>query len=164
MKYSLAIAILWAPLAFPAPSLDPPKLRLDGSVQPLHYQADLTIVPDRDTFHGSVDISVDVRTPADVIWLNSIGMQVQDAAFRSESGDTLPAKTVPGGDQFLGFVDCWGMGLMLNTYNCPMGHFKQPMGLVFESRVELHQPTKMVINRNSTTVVVFPKVINRNRG
>jgi hypothetical protein len=32
--------------------------------------------------------------------------------------------------------------------------------LVFESRVELHQPTKMVINRNSTTVVVFPKVIN----
>jgi hypothetical protein len=34
---------------------------------------------------------------------------------------------------------------------------------VFESRVELHQPTKMVINRNSTTVVVFPKVINRNR-
>jgi hypothetical protein len=57
----------------------------------------------------------------------------------------------------------WPMGLMLNTYNCPMGHFKQPMGLVFESRVELHQPTKMVINRNSTTVVVFPKVINRNR-
>jgi alanyl aminopeptidase len=104
MKYSLAIAILCAPLAFPAPSLDPPKLRLDGSVQPLRYQADLAIVPDRDTFHGSVDISVDVRTPADVIWLNSIGMQVQDAAFRSESGDTLPAKTVPGGDQFLGFA------------------------------------------------------------
>jgi alanyl aminopeptidase len=106
MKHLLAIAIFCACSfpAFPAPSLNPPKLRLDGSVQPSRYQADLTIVPDRDTFHGSVDISVDVRTPADVIWLNSIGMQIQDATFRSESGDMLPVRTLPGGDQFLGFA------------------------------------------------------------
>ena len=62
-----------------APSLEPPKLRLDGSAQPLRYAVDLTIVPDRDTFHGSVDISVDVRTPAEVIWLNAIGLQIQEA-------------------------------------------------------------------------------------
>src|SRR3984885_16011621 len=104
MKHAFFIAILCAPLAFSAPTLDPPKLRLDGSAQPIRYAVDLTIIPDRDMFRGSVDISVDVRTPAEVIWLNSIGLQVQDATFRTESGDVLPAKTVPGGDQFLGFA------------------------------------------------------------
>ncbi len=91
----------WTALA--APSLEPPKLRFDGSVQPLRYLVDLTIVPDRDTFHGSVDIDVDVRTPTQVIWLNAIGLAVQDAGFRPEAGAALPAKTVPGGDQFIGF-------------------------------------------------------------
>ncbi len=69
-----------------ASSLDPPKLRLDGSAQPFSYAVDLTIVPDRDTFRGIVDISVDIRTPADVMWLNSVGLQIQDATFRPESG------------------------------------------------------------------------------
>jgi cytosol alanyl aminopeptidase len=96
--------VLIASVAYAAPSLEPPKLRLDGSAQPSSYTVDLTIVPDRDTFRGSVDISVDVRTPTGVIWLNAVGLQIQEAAFRPESGEALPAKTVPGGDQFLGFV------------------------------------------------------------
>ena len=105
MKFAgLSFLFLILPAAFAAPSLEPPKLRLNGSAQPIRYAVDLTIIPDRDTFRGSVDISVDVRTPAEVIWLNSIGLQVQDATFRTESGDVLPAKTVPGGDQFLGFA------------------------------------------------------------
>ena len=65
---------------------------------------DLTIVPDRDTFHGSVDISLDIRTSAEVIWLNAIGLQIQEAEFRPESGSTQSAKTLPGGDQFVGFA------------------------------------------------------------
>src|ERR1700722_16032320 len=99
MKHAFFIAILCAPLAFSAPTLEPPKLRLDGSVQPLRYAVDLTIVPDRDTFHGSVDIDVDVRTPTQLIWLNAIGLTIQEAGFRPEAGAPLPAKTVPGGDQ-----------------------------------------------------------------
>jgi cytosol alanyl aminopeptidase len=105
MKFgNLSSFFLIAAVAFAAPSLEPPKLRLDGSAQPLRYAVDLTLIPDRDTFHGSVDISVDVRTPADVIWLNSIGLQIQDATFRPESGAVQPARTVPGGDQFIGFA------------------------------------------------------------
>jgi cytosol alanyl aminopeptidase len=106
MKFSLVIAIACACSlpGFSAPSMDPPKLRLDGSAQPTRYAVDLTIVPDRDTFHGSVDISIDVRTPTEVVWLNAIGLDIQDAAFHPESGPALPAKTVPGGDQFLGFA------------------------------------------------------------
>jgi cytosol alanyl aminopeptidase len=104
MKIPLVPAIFllsWPLLA--APSLEPPKLRLDGSVQPLRYAVDLTIVPDRDTFHGSVDIDVDVRTPSKIIWLNAIGLAIQEAGFRTEAGPALPAKTLPGGDQFTGF-------------------------------------------------------------
>jgi alanyl aminopeptidase len=106
MKYSLVFAILCASSlpAFSAPSLDPPKLRLDGSAQPSSYVVNLTIVPDRDTFLGSVDISVDVRTPGDIIWLNAVALQIQEAEFRPESGSVLPAKTIPGGDQFIGFA------------------------------------------------------------
>jgi cytosol alanyl aminopeptidase len=96
--------VLGANAAFAAPSLEPPRLRLDGSAQPSSYAVDLSIVPDRDTFRGSVDITVDIRTPAEVIWLNSTGLQIQEAVFRPESGAALPAKTVPGGDQFLGFA------------------------------------------------------------
>ncbi len=51
-----------------------------------------------------MDISVNVLKPAEVIWLNSVGLQIQDATFRAASGDMLPVETVPGGDQFIGFA------------------------------------------------------------
>ena len=104
MKFAVFSFFALVTVASAAPSLDPPKLRLDGSVRPTRYAVDLTIVPDRDTFHGSVDISIDVHTPAEVIWLNAIGLQIQDATFRSEAGDARPAKTMAGGDQFIGFA------------------------------------------------------------
>jgi alanyl aminopeptidase len=103
MKFARFSVFILIGSACAAPSLEPPKLRLDGSAQPSSYAVDLTIVPDRDTFHGSVDISVDIRTPADVIWLNAIGLQIQEATFRQESGAVFPAKTVPA-DQFVGFT------------------------------------------------------------
>ena len=105
MKSSLVIAIFCVySQAFSAPSLEPPKLRLDGSAQPSSYAVDLTIVPGRDTFRGSVDINLDVRTPGKVIWLNAAGLQIQESSFRPESGAALAARTIPGGDQFLGFA------------------------------------------------------------
>ncbi len=104
MKFAAILSLVVAGSACAAPSLDPPKLRLDGSAQPLSYAAELTIVPDRDTFRGTVDISLDVLTPADIIWLNAVGLQIQEATFRQESGSVLPVKTVPGGDQFIGFA------------------------------------------------------------
>jgi alanyl aminopeptidase len=101
---SVVPALLLALPILASPSLEPPKLRLDGSAQPLRYAVDLTIVPDRDTFHGSVDIEVDVRTPSPIIWLNGIGLAIEDASFRPEASAALPAKTIPGGDQFIGFI------------------------------------------------------------
>ena len=105
MKLWLIGALLLVVLpAFSTPALEPPKLRLDGSSQPLSYQADLTVVPDRDTFSGSVDIQIDVRSPSEILWLNAVGLEIREAAFQPESGAALPAKTMPGGDQFVGFA------------------------------------------------------------
>jgi aminopeptidase N len=103
MKSVVPALLLFAWPILAAPSMEPPKLRLDGSVQPLRYAVDLTIVPDHDSFRGSVDIDIDVRTPSQTIWLNASGLAIQEASFRSESGPVLPAKTAPGGDQFMGF-------------------------------------------------------------
>ena len=97
-----ALLLLGWPL-IAAPSLNPPKLRLDGSVQPLRYAVDLTIVPDRDTFHGSVDIDIDIQTPSNIIWLNAVGIAIEEASFHAAGSAALPAKAVPGGDQFTGF-------------------------------------------------------------
>jgi aminopeptidase N len=105
MKLFVVPALLGLALPiFAAPSLEPPKLRLDGSAQPLNYAVDLTIVPDRDTFRGSVDIGLDVRRPSTILWLNGVGLTIDEASFRPESGPTLQARTVPGGDQFIGFA------------------------------------------------------------
>ena len=38
-----------------------------------------------------------------IIWLNGIGLTIEDASFRPQAAAALPAKTVPGGDQFIGF-------------------------------------------------------------
>jgi alanyl aminopeptidase len=108
-RAALSFLVLIVPAAVAAPSLEPPKLRLDGEAQPSSYAVDLTIVPDRDTFRGSVDISVDIRTTAEVLWLNSVGLEIQTATFRPESGaalaeKSLPARTLPGGNQFIGFA------------------------------------------------------------
>jgi len=89
--------------ALAAPVLEPPKLRLPDNVQPIRYAVDLTIVPDRDTFRGAVDISIDIRTATPVIWLNASDLQIQEASFRPASGAPSKAEVLDGGKDFAGF-------------------------------------------------------------
>src|SRR5579863_3696664 len=89
--------------ALAAPTLEPPKLRLSDNVQPIRYAVDLTIVPDRDTFRGAVDISIDIHTATPVIWLNASDLQIQEASFRQASGAPSKAEVLDGGKDFAGF-------------------------------------------------------------
>src|SRR5438128_954338 len=98
MRFVLAICSVSCALA--ASTSEPPKLRLDDDVQPSRYAADLTVIPGRDTFRGVVDISIDVRTATQVIWLSATALQLKDASFRAPSGDALPAHVTPGGNDF----------------------------------------------------------------
>ena len=102
MNYkSLAILVLLSGSVF----AEPPKLRLPDTVRPSRYAVDLTVIPNRDSFHGVVDIDIDVRTPAQVIWLNATHLAIQDASFRAAgAGGVQQLKVMPGGDQFVGFA------------------------------------------------------------
>jgi cytosol alanyl aminopeptidase len=102
MRFSLATVLL-AFSVFAAPSTDPPKLRLPDAARPTRYAVDLTILPDKDTFRGAVDISMDVRTATTVLWLNASALTIHDASFRSDQGAATVAKPLEGGADFAGF-------------------------------------------------------------
>jgi len=82
---------------------EPPKLRLGEDVLPVRYSVDLTLIPDEDTFSGVIEIDLDIRKPADVIWLNARSLTI-DHANLIASGKTTVAKIQKGGEDFAGFV------------------------------------------------------------
>ena len=104
MRRHLAIlAFVPVGMVCAAPALDPPKLRLGDSVMPSRYAVELTLAPDRDGFQGIVNIDIDVRTPSQVVWLNSTELQISEASFQPENGMPENATLVPGGHDFAGF-------------------------------------------------------------
>jgi alanyl aminopeptidase len=82
----------------------PPKLRLSEveDIWPAEYRVDLSLDPDKAAFTGSILIRLDVRKPAQTIWLNATRITVQDASLRA-AGKTTKAKILPGGDDYVGF-------------------------------------------------------------
>lgn len=67
-----------------------PAGQLGDSVVPTHYRLDLTILPGEETFGGRVEIDVDIREPAPVIWLHGNRLNVQEVSL-STSGSRLSA-------------------------------------------------------------------------
>jgi alanyl aminopeptidase len=103
---------------FAVPAPEPPKLRLGDAAQPASYAVDLTVIPNHDTFRGIVDIEVNVRTPAQVLWLNATHLAIQAASFRSDAG-AVPLKVLLGGGQFAGFAfdhPVYGHGVLHIAY------------------------------------------------
>ena len=45
-------------------SAQPPKLRVDDSIRPVKYAADLTLLTGAATFTGTVDIDIQLQKPA----------------------------------------------------------------------------------------------------
>jgi alanyl aminopeptidase len=83
---------------------NPPKLRLSEveDVAPVAYTVDLTLDPSKATFTGLIDIKILVAKPVQTLWLNANKINILDASATAASAK-LTAKTVPGGDDFLGF-------------------------------------------------------------
>ncbi|MEE3329982.1 MAG: M1 family metallopeptidase [Myxococcota bacterium] len=65
------------------PPFEIPKGQLGDAVVPTHYELQLQIDPAQERFSGSVRIALDVRTPLDVLWLHSEGLEI----FRAEVTD-----------------------------------------------------------------------------
>lgn len=64
----------------------PPPGRLDGSVRPLAYRLDLTVLPEEPRFSGSVEIEVEIGAPRDVIYLHGSGLAVTSATLTPAGG------------------------------------------------------------------------------
>ncbi len=82
----------------PAPPA-PPVLRLPATARPLRYDLDLTIVPSRETFTGTISIDLQIAEPTSVLWLNATDLTLRDARLAARS-----ARIVPGGEDFVGLA------------------------------------------------------------
>ena len=82
---------------------EPPKLRLGDDVRPVRYRLDLTVIPQQDTFTGTIEIDLQVRKATDVIWLNARDLTI-DRAQLTAGGRTLAVKVQTSGTEFAGFA------------------------------------------------------------
>jgi len=94
------------------PSVDqPPQGKLPEGVRPTSYRLHLTIIPERETFSGTVVIDLELDQPSDTIWMHGQGLKVTsiyathatvripatwqeqtvDGVVRVELPETLPA-------------------------------------------------------------------------
>ena len=79
----------------------PPTMRLGDAVRPLEYEAELTIVPNQDRFAGHLVVHVDIARATDFFWINATHLDIRQASVQA-GGKTLIARTVAGGNDFVG--------------------------------------------------------------
>ncbi|HYZ89913.1 MAG TPA: M1 family peptidase, partial [Myxococcales bacterium] len=85
----------------PAPEMVPPSLRLPVTVRPVRYRPALTVVPGEDTFNGTIEIDLDVLSPASVVWLNAQDLTIQSAEARIH-GTAVSARALPQPKDYVG--------------------------------------------------------------
>ncbi len=84
-------------------STTPPKFRLPADLAvPVRYALDMTIVPDQDSFNGSVDVKIDVKQATPVLWLNAERLQIKEASLTTDGG-TVPARILTEPHDYAGF-------------------------------------------------------------
>jgi alanyl aminopeptidase len=79
----------------------PPTLRLPDTVRPTRYAAELTLLTDATAFSGRIAIDVELREPANIVWLNASELSIHAAAIVI-GPVTHQAKVIPGGTDFVG--------------------------------------------------------------
>ena len=78
-----------------------PTLKLDDSVRPVRYAAELTLIPGEKSFRGSIDVDINLAQPASLIWLNGTQLSVEDAMLQ-EHGREHRATVEKGNADFFG--------------------------------------------------------------
>jgi alanyl aminopeptidase len=100
---ALAASALLAAAVPSADSFPPPELRLPAGVRPLRQSVELTLDPDREPYSGTIEVDLEIGRETPVVWLNATGLRVTSATLGS-AASAAPARVVPGGDDFVGFV------------------------------------------------------------
>jgi len=98
-----SLGILRAACAW-ADDFPPPKLRLPADVvTPVRYRLDLTVIPDQDTFTGTIEIDLRLAKPTSILWLNAEKLTVKEATLSAKSAG-LAAKVIAAPKDFIGFA------------------------------------------------------------
>jgi cytosol alanyl aminopeptidase len=94
----LGVARTWADDSPP-----PPKLRLPADVvAPVRYRVELTVIPDQDTFSGTVEIDLRFAKSTPFLWLNAEKLTVKEATLKAET-EKLDAKVIAEPKNYIGF-------------------------------------------------------------
>ncbi len=83
-------------------AVQPPAVRLDDEVQPQHAVLDLTLSPAKPEFSGKVQFDVKINRALDHFWINATQLELSDVSLVKD-GKTIPAKLIPGNEDFVGF-------------------------------------------------------------
>src|ERR1700726_4158982 len=97
--YSLLFAAVQGAMA----QNQPPQFRLPTFAAPVRYAVTLMVVPDKDTFTGTVDIDLNFHQPSAVLWLNAEMLTIKDATL-TVGGRTSAAKVIAQPHDFVGFA------------------------------------------------------------
>ena len=89
----LSVLLAGAAHAASAPPAPVPPARLLDFVKPLAYDLQLSIVPAADKFSGRVAIDVELTQATQIIWLDSLRLDVHRATVTS-AGKTLTARII----------------------------------------------------------------------
>ncbi len=82
----------------------PPTLRLPAdAANPVRYRLDLTVIPNQDTFNGTVEIDLQFAKPARVLWLNADKLTLKEASLTVGS-EKLPAKIITEPKNYVAFA------------------------------------------------------------
>jgi alanyl aminopeptidase len=82
----------------------PPKFRLPADeVWPIRYRVDLPLIPDQDTFSGTVEIDLQLAKSTSVLWLNAEKLTVKDATL-TVGHEKLAAKVISEPHDYVGFA------------------------------------------------------------
>ncbi len=74
------------------PEGEPPTGPLPRNVVPVRYRLGLTIVPDRDGFHGTAEIDVTVEQPTRHIWIHGNRLSIRSAVVTPAGKESIDAE------------------------------------------------------------------------
>ena len=74
-----------------------PIFRLPADVHPLSERVALTVVPDREDFEGEVEISLDLDSPRQDLWVSAVELHFRKALLRTQTGELSPRVELDSG-------------------------------------------------------------------
>lgn len=79
--------------------------RLPATIRPLRYELDLTIIPGREEYGGTVTIPLQIEVPTRVVWLQASDLRIVGAEIRvPRDRRSLPVRVMQGSEDRIGFA------------------------------------------------------------